>query len=144
MRVLGLDIGDSMIGVAISDPLEIIAQGLSAIKRTNIRNDVASIKNIIATHEIQKIIVGLPITTNGKIGIQAQKVMGFADLLKKESNLPVIMYDERFTTAIADQALIEADMRREKRKKVIDKVSAILILQGYLDKHPQNTKSRGA
>jgi len=133
LRILGLDVGEVLIGVAVSDPSEIIAQGLDSIRRVNLKKDVEIIKNLVNEHEAGKLVVGLPKMMSGEIGIQAQKVLAFVESLKKTIEIPIIMWDERLTTVSANKVLIEADMSRKKRKKVADKLSAILILQGYLD-----------
>lgn len=135
MRIMALDIGDSKIGVAISDPLRIIAQGIDPVKRTNVSKDIEVIKELIEKYEIVKLVVGLPKTLEGEIGIQAQKVINFVELLASSLDVPVIFWDERYTTVVANKTLISADVRRNKRKEVVDKLSAVLILQGYLDSH---------
>jgi len=128
-----LDVGEVLIGVAVSDPSEIIAQGLDSIRRVNLKKDAETIKNLVNEHETGKLVVGLPKMMSGEIGIQAQKVLAFVESLKKTIEIPIIMWDERLTTVAANKVLIEADMSRKKRKKVADKLSAILILQGYLN-----------
>lgn len=133
LRILGLDVGEVLIGVAVSDPSEIIAQGLDSIRRVNLKKDAETIKNLVNEHETGKLVVGLPKMMSGEIGIQAQKVLAFVESLKKTIEIPIIMWDERLTTVAANKVLIEADMSRKKRKKVADKLSAILILQGYLN-----------
>jgi len=135
MRILGLDVGDVRIGVAVSDPLEVIAQPLASVKRTSVSKDVEFIKRLAEEHETGKIVVGIPKTLDDEVGIQAQKVLNFVESLGKALEIPIVLWDERFTTAEAERALIEADMSRKKRKKVVDKVAAVLILQGYLDSH---------
>jgi len=137
VRILGLDIGEVLIGVSVSDPSEIIAQGLESIRRVNLKKDLEAIKNLINEYETGKIVVGLPKMMSGEIGIQAQKVMAFVESLKKTAEIPIVMWDERLTTVSANKVLIEADVSRKKRKKVADKLSAIIILQGYLDSHGQ-------
>lgn len=133
MRILGLDVGDVRIGVAVSDPLKIIARGLDFIKRTTVKEDVEAIRELVDEHEAEEIVVGLPKMMSGKIGVQAQKVQDFAEALGATIEIPIIMWDERLSTVAATRVLIEADMSRKKRKKVVDKVAATLILQGYLD-----------
>lgn len=128
-----MDVGEVLIGVAVSDPSEIIAQGLDSIRRVNLKKDAETIKNLVNEHETGKLVVGLPKMMSGEIGIQAQKVLAFVESLKKTIEIPIIMWDERLTTVAANKVLIEADMSRKKRKKVADKLSAILILQGYLN-----------
>ena len=135
MRILGLDIGDVLIGVAVSDPSRIIAQGLDSIRRVSLKKDVETIKNLINEYETDKVVAGLPKTLGGEIGIQAQKVLAFIESLQKAVDVPIVTWDERFTTVSANKVLIEADVSRKKRKQVADKLSAILILQGYLDSH---------
>ena len=139
MRILGLDVGDVRIGVAVSDPLEVIAQPLTSVKRISVRRDVESIKRLAEENEAGKIVVGVPKTLDDEVGIQAQKVLDFVEVLGKALEIPIVLWDERLTTAEAERALIQADMSRRKRKKVIDKVAAVLILQGYLDSHIQET-----
>ncbi len=135
MRILGLDVGDVLIGVAVSDPMRIIAQGLDSIKRVTPEKDVETIKRLVDEYEAEEIVVGLPKMMSGEIGIQAQKVLDFAELLKAAVEIPITMWDERLSTVAATRSLIEGDMSRKKRKKVVDKVAAVLILQGYLDSH---------
>jgi putative Holliday junction resolvase len=133
MRTLGLDVGDVLIGVAVSDPLRIIAQGLESIKRVDNESDVNAVRHLIDQYEVGEIVVGLPRMMDGETGIQAQKVLSFVESLRAKVEIPVVLWDERLTTVAANRALIEADMSRRKRKKVVDKVAAMLILQGYLD-----------
>ncbi len=136
MRILGLDVGDVRIGVAVSDPMRIIAQGLDSIKRAGLKEDVETIKRLANEYEVVKIVVGLPKMMDGKVAIQAQKVLSFVESLKAEIDVPIVSWDERLTTVAANRTLIEANMSRKKRKKVVDKVAAMYILQGYLDSHP--------
>ena len=138
-RYMALDVGDRTIGVAISDPLFIMAEGHSTIFREFIEKDLESLKNIIIKENIIKIVVGLPKNLNNTIGPQGEKVLAFVDELKnflKENsfNIEIIMQDERLTTVSAERILIEGNMSRKKRKKVIDKVAATYILQSYLDR----------
>lgn len=133
-RILGLDIGDVRIGIAISDELEITAQGLPTFKRKYLEKDIEGIKDIIESHEIMTVIVGLPKMLDGTIGVQAQKVIDFTNILKTKINVPVIFWDERLTTSEVNKMLIDADVRRSKRREVADKLAAQLILQGYLDR----------
>ena len=133
MRILGLDVGDVRIGVAVSDPMRIIAQGLDYIKRVDPKTDVEVIKRLVDQYEAEELVVGLPKTLAGEIGIQAQKVLDFTELVRAAVEIPIVMWDERMTTVAATRSLIEADVSRKKRKNVVDKVAAMLILQGYLD-----------
>ena len=138
-RYMALDVGDRTIGVAISDPLFIMAEGHSTIFRESIEKDFDILKDIIIKQNIIKIIIGLPKNMNNTIGPQGEKVISFVESLKeflKENsfNIEIIMQDERLTTVSAERILIEGNMSRKKRKKVIDKVAATYILQSYLDK----------
>ncbi|ADD02310.1 MULTISPECIES: Holliday junction resolvase RuvX [Thermoanaerobacter] len=134
MRIMGLDVGDKTIGIAISDLSGTIAQGLTTIKRSSNKKDFERIKQIINEYEVGMIIVGLPKNMNGTLGPQGQKVVRFVEHLKKAFSIPIILWDERLTTVEAERVLIEkADISRAKRKEVIDKLAAVLILQNYLD-----------
>jgi len=134
LRIMGLDVGDKRIGIAISDLSGTIAQGLTTIKRSSNKKDFERIKQIINEYEVGMIIVGLPKNMNGTLGPQGQKVVRFVEHLKKAFSIPIILWDERLTTVEAERVLIEkADISRAKRKEVIDKLAAVLILQNYLD-----------
>lgn len=132
-RIMGLDIGDKTIGVAASDLMGLTAQGVTTIKRVGKKKDIEEIKKIIAEKQVNKIVSGLPKNMNGTIGTQGEKVQKFCELLKKETNLPIEFWDERLSTVAAERSLIEGNVRRENRKKVIDMLAAVIILQGYLD-----------
>jgi putative Holliday junction resolvase len=132
MRIMGLDIGTHTIGVAISDELGITAQGLKTVKRRSLEEDFKEISTIIEHFEISKIVVGLPKNMDGTLGKQAEVVFQWIKDLKDQIQLPVVTWDERLSTVGASRVLLEADLSRRKRKKVIDKVAAVLILQGYL------------
>ncbi|MGI6727786.1 MAG: Holliday junction resolvase RuvX [Anaerovoracaceae bacterium] len=137
---MGLDVGDKTIGVALSDDLLIISQGLMTIERVGIRKDTSLILNLVKKYVCSTIVIGLPINLDGTDSIQTQKVRDFVKLLenKLKSNglqdVEIVYQDERFTTTIAEKVLIEADVSRKKRKTVIDKQAATIILQSYLDK----------
>nr|WP_072537400.1 Holliday junction resolvase RuvX [Anaerococcus mediterraneensis] len=133
-RLMGLDVGDKTIGVAISDPMFLTAQPLETIKRVKASKDIDRIIDIIEEKEISTIIVGLPKNMNNTIGPQAMKVMSFVDLLKKRISNEIIYQDERLTTIESESVLIEMSVRRENRKKYIDKIAASFILQSYLDR----------
>jgi putative Holliday junction resolvase len=134
MRMMGLDVGDATIGVAASDELGMIAHGITTIRRTSLEKDLVSLKNIINEKDIKVIVVGFPKNMNNTVGPRAQISIDFAELLRERfEGIEVVLWDERLTTASARRTLIEADMRRNKRKGVIDKIAAILILQNYLD-----------
>lgn len=132
-RIMGLDIGGNTIGVAVSDIMGMTAQGITTIKRSSKKNDIASIKQIIEEKQVNLIVSGLPKNMNGTIGPQAEKVMKFCELLRDELDIEIKFWDERLTTVSAEKMLIAGDVSRKNRKKVIDKLAAVLILQGYLD-----------
>ena len=131
---MGLDVGSRTIGVAISDELGLTAQPLNTIRRKSKQEDVKAIKEIIAEFEIAKIVVGLPKNMDGTLGKQAETMFRWIKDVQEELKVPMITWDERLSTVAASRVLLEADLSREKRKKVIDKLAAVLILQGYLDK----------
>jgi putative Holliday junction resolvase len=133
MRIMGLDVGTHTIGIAISDELGLTAQGLKTLKRRSREDDLREIATIIGQFEINKIVVGLPRNMNGTLGEQAENVLRWTEVLKDKTQLPVVTQDERLSTVGASKVLLEADLSRRKRKKVIDKLAAVLILQGYLD-----------
>ena len=132
-RIMGLDIGDKTIGVAVRDLMGLTAQGVTTIKRVGKKKDIEAIKQIIAEKQVNKIVSGLPKNMNGTVGPQGEKVQKFCELLKEETNLPIEFWDERLSTVAAERSLIEGNVRRENRKKVIDMLAAVIILQGYLD-----------
>ena len=134
-RIMGLDVGDKTIGVALSDPLGWTAQGLKTVQRTGIKKDLQKLGEIIKEYNVKKIVVGLPKNMDGTTGPQCQKVLEFNERLgKRFSDIEIIQWDERLTTVAAERTLIEADVSRKKRKEVIDKIAAVHILQGYLDR----------
>lgn len=134
-RILGLDVGDKTIGIAVSDLLGLTAQGITTIQRDGIENDFKALKDIIDEYGIKKVVIGFPKNMNNTIGPQGEKVLKFVEEIKKRFNLEVILEDERLTTVAAERLLINGDVSRKKRKKVIDKVAATYILQTYLDKN---------
>ncbi len=133
-RIMGLDVGDKTIGVAVSDPLGIMAQGITTIRRIGLKKDLEALESIIDEYNVNKIVVGLPKNMNNSIGPQGEKVLKFVNKLENKFKIDVILQDERLTTVSAERVLIEGDMSRKKRKEVIDKVAATYILQSYLDK----------
>lgn len=135
MRLMGLDVGNKTIGVALSDPLGWTAQGLEVIRRSGINRDLERLKEIIEEYEVEKAVIGIPKNMNGTLGPQAESVLGFIEIFRESTGIPVETLDERLTTVAAERMLIDADVSRSKRKKVIDKMAAVMILQGYLDKH---------
>ncbi len=133
---MGLDYGSKTVGVAISDPLGLTAQGIETIERkeeNKLRRTCARIEALIREYEVEKIVLGLPKHMNNDIGERAEKTLEFRDMLTRRTGLEVIMWDERLTTVEAERTLIESSVRREDRKKYIDKIAAVFILQGYLD-----------
>ena len=136
MRIMGLDVGSKTIGVAVSDLLGWTAQGVSTIQRTTMEVDSREISRLIQEYEVEKIIVGLPLSMDGIERNQAVFVRKFVeDLQGKIDKIPIELLDERLSTSGAERSLLEADLSREKRKKVINKMAAVFILQGYLDAH---------
>lgn len=132
-RIMGLDVGDKTIGVALSDPMFLIANPLETIKREKASLDIKRLVEIIDEYDVETIVVGLPKNMNNSIGPQSMKVMSFVDLLKKQTDKEIIYQDERMTTIQSERVLIDMDVRRENRKKHIDKIAASFILQTYLD-----------
>lgn len=132
-RILGFDVGDKTIGVAVSDLLQFTAQGITTIKRTNKKDDYNAVEALINEYDAKKVVVGLPKNMNGTLGPQCEKTIKFADKIKNKFKVEIIYIDERLTTMSAERILIEGDVRRENRKKFIDKVAATYILQQYLD-----------
>lgn len=135
MKILSLDVGMKRIGVAVSDELGWTAQGLETIhiKGEDPKESFARIRSLVKEHHVTEIVVGLPKNMDGTIGPRGEQCQQFASALQKELHLPVNMYDERLTTQAAERTLLEADMSRKKRKKVVDKMAAVMILQGYLE-----------
>lgn len=131
--ILGLDIGDARTGVAISDELGIAAHPLCTIQRRSRKALLAELQELATVHKVEKIVVGLPLQLNGKTGTQAQRIKKFAEKLEQQVNLPIVFWDESFTSVEATQILRDTKKRRKKRKQVIDQVAAVLILEGYLD-----------
>ena len=136
MRIMGLDYGAKTVGVAIRDALLLTAQGVETICRTQenkLRKTLARIKSLCEEYEVTEIVLGFPKNMNNTIGDRAEKSLEFAEMLKKRTGLPIVMWDERLTTVEATRTLIESGVRREKRKEYVDKIVAVFILQGYLD-----------
>jgi putative holliday junction resolvase len=132
-RVLGLDVGSRRIGVAVSDPLGITAQGLETLQRTNKRQDFEYLRRVIREYEVKEIVVGLPLRMSGAEGTQSAKMRAFAEDLQKKFGLPVHLWDERLTSAEANRVLRETELSIDKRGKSVDRMAAILILQGWMD-----------
>lgn len=133
---MGLDYGSKTVGVAISDPLCITAQGIETIERkeeNKLRKTLARIEALVQEYDVERIILGFPKNMNNTVGERGEKSLEFKEMLERRIGLPVIMWDERLTTVEAERTLIESNVRRENRKKYIDKIAAVFILQGYLD-----------
>lgn len=144
MRKIGLDVGDRTVGIALSDPLGITAQGLMTLDRIGIRKDTTKIVQMIDENECDTVVIGLPLSMNGDESEQTHKVREFGTMLSNKlvsmgyKDVKVVWQDERLTTVQAERILIDGDVSRNDRKKVIDKQAAILILQTYLDSHPES------
>ena len=141
MRVMGLDYGSKTVGVAISDPLGLTAQGVETIWRkqeNKLRQTLARIEELISEYQVERIILGYPKNMNNTIGERALKSLEFKEKLEGRTGLPVVMWDERRTTAEAERTLMETGVRRENRKQYLDQMAAVLILQGYLDRISMN------
>ena len=136
MRIMGLDYGSKTIGVAVSDPMGLTAQGLEIIRReeeNKLRKSLRRIEELVKEYQVEEIVLCFPKNMNNTIGERAQKSLQLKETLERRLGLPVIMWDERLTTVEADRTLIEAGVRRENRKKYVDMIAAVFILQGYLD-----------
>ncbi|RJX27983.1 MAG: Holliday junction resolvase RuvX [Dethiobacter sp.] len=132
MRILCLDIGEKRIGVAVSDPLGITAQGLEVIQRQSISKDLQKIRQLLKDYEAEEIVLGFPRNMDGTVGEKAREILQFKERLAGSISIPVTTWDERLTTVAAQRTLLEADVSRKGRKKVVDKLAAVLILEGYL------------
>lgn len=136
MRIMGLDYGSKTVGVAISDPLGLTAQGIEIIRRkseNHLRQTLARIEELIAEYQVESIVLGLPKNMNNTIGDRAEKSLEFKQMLERRTGLNVFMWDERLTTVEANRTMMEAGIRRENRYKYVDQLAAVFILQGYLD-----------
>ena len=144
MRILGLDVGTKTVGVAVSDPLGVIATGVTTIERVGIRKDTGKVIDYIKVYGCETVVIGLPLSLDGEDSVQTQKVRDFRTMLENKlrssgplSKVKVVWQDERYSTVEAEEVLIEANMSREDRKKIIDRQAAIVILQRYLDRMPR-------
>ncbi|HCX89222.1 MAG: Holliday junction resolvase RuvX [Deltaproteobacteria bacterium CG12_big_fil_rev_8_21_14_0_65_43_10] len=133
MRIIGLDVGSKTIGVAVSDEMGWTAQGITTIIRKSLDSDLEELRKLMDQYNPLEIAVGLPKNMDGTIGKQAEGVLALVETMKKSLNIPVVTWDERLSTVAANRSLLEADLSRKKRKKVINKMAAVFILQGYLD-----------
>jgi putative Holliday junction resolvase len=132
-RILALDPGTKRIGVALSDELGWTAQPLETFERKSLGVDIAHIKDLVSRHEVREIVVGMPVRLDGRMGPAAQSARQFLDAVQTGVGIPVVAWDERLTTKAAEQMLIEADVSRKKRKGVVDRVAAALLLKSYLE-----------
>ena len=133
---MGLDYGSKTVGVAVSDPLGLTAQGIEIVRRkseTKLRQTLARIEEIAKEYSVEKIVLGFPKHMNNDIGERAEKSLEFKEMLERRTGLPVVMWDERLTTVEADRTMMETGIRRENRKEYVDMIAAVFILQGYLD-----------
>ena len=136
MRIMGLDYGAKTVGVAVSDPLGLTAQGIEIVRRKSenkLRQTLARIEEIAKEYGVEKIVLGFPKHMNNDIGERAEKSLEFKEMLERRTGLPVVMWDERLTTVEADRTMMETGIRRENRKEYVDMIAAVFILQGYLD-----------
>ena len=137
MRAMSLDVGTKTIGIATSDLMWMIANGVETIRRTSVERDFTRIGELIKEHEVSTLVVGYPKNMNGSIGERAQICEAFAEELRNRvPACKVVLWDERLSTVAAEKVLVDADMRRNKRKKIIDMMAAVVILQNYLDSNP--------
>jgi len=135
MRLIGLDVGDKTIGVAVSDELGFGAHPVTVIRRTDsVRKDIGKVRELTEQYNVERIVVGIPIMLSGTTGVQAEKVLAFIEEIRKRIRIPIETWDERLTTSEVERMLIETGHRREKRKEIIDKHAAAVILQSYMDR----------
>ncbi len=132
-RVLGMDVGSKTIGLAVSDPLGITAQGLLTIRRKNKRLDFEQLANVIREYQVSEIVIGYPLRMSGMAGVQAEKMQRFADEVREKFGLPVHLWDERLTSSQANRLLREFDLSMKKRGKAVDRMAAVLILQNWME-----------
>lgn len=132
MRILSLDVGTKTIGVAVSDELGITANGIKTIRRKNLDSDLAKLSEIIKQYDPGQIVIGLPYNIDGSVSKRGEMILELSEKVKSRFSLPVKYWDESFSTVNAEEKMLEADMSRKKRKKVIDKMAAVIILQEYL------------
>jgi len=142
MRILGLDYGEKRLGLAISDEMGITAQGLPTLTRKGLDKDLAALEKVIRQFGVDRMVIGYPLRLNGTEGIQCEKVNRFAGILEKRFSVPILKWDETLTTSQAEEILTEVRVSRKKRKAVVDKLAAMIILQGYLD-HSKEKRVEG-
>lgn len=140
-RVLAVDYGEKRIGLAISDEMEITASPLMTLVKRSEEEASCQIAQLVSQFQVSKIVIGLPRRTDGKEGEMERKVKAFAEKLRGKVKVPIVLFDERFTTRIAEQILLEADLSRQKRKRVRDRLAAVILLRSYLDRERQTEPS---
>ena len=133
-RILGIDVGDKRIGVAVTDPLQITAQGVMTLKRKTRDDDLEAFRDLIANYEIKKVVAGLPLNMDGSESAQTRKTVNFCQFIKKRLDVEIIYIDERLTSSWSEKVLIEGNVSRENRKDYIDMLAAQIILQSYMDR----------
>lgn len=133
MRTLGIDYGERRVGLALSDPMGMMASPFRVIVRESDKQVVEETLRVIQEEDVTRVVLGHPIQLNGQVGRRAERVQKFAKLLEQSTNIPVVLFDERLTTVSAERVLLEADVRRKKRKQVVDSLAATIMLQNYLD-----------
>ena len=147
MRIMGLDFGSKTVGVAVSDPLGITAQGVEIVRRKSpnkLRQTLARIEELIREYEVEELVLGYPKNMNGTEGERCEKTKEFKEMLEKRTGLPVALWDERLTTVAADRSMMEGGLGRQERKAYVDEIAAIFILQGYMAAKEMKTKNRTA
>lgn len=132
-RMAGLDVGEKTIGIAVSDLLGITAQGLDTVRRSDTEKDLEIVSEILKSYDVKLIVVGLPKNMNNTLGPSAERAKEFGEILARKTGIAIKYWDERLTTVSAQRALLEGDVSRKKRKKLVDKIAAIMILQNYMD-----------
>ncbi len=143
MRIMGLDYGSRTVGVAISDAMQITAQGIEIIRRKDenkLRQTLARIEELIEEYEVTEIVLGFPKNMNDTLGPRVEATLEFKEKLERRTGLPVAVWDERLTTVSADKTMMEAGIRREHRKEYVDMIAAVFILQGFLDRRAMKQK----
>lgn len=146
MRIMGLDFGSKTVGVAVSDPLGITAQGVEIVRRKSenkLRRTLARIEELIAAYGVTELVLGLPRNMNGTEGPRCEKTREFKELLEKRTGLCVTLWDERLTTVAADRSMMDAGLGRQERKEYVDEIAAIFILQGYMDARAMRERESG-
>jgi putative Holliday junction resolvase len=145
MKILGIDYGEKRVGLAVSDPSNMVARSLKVLMRNETRRWLGEMKEIIEQNKIGKIVIGLPRNMNGSLGEKGKDVLAFVKVLEKVVNVPIVTWDERLTTVSAEKVLVQAELSRKKRRDILDKLSACIILQNYLDSIGSSEKesSRG-